>query len=294
VKENLCDNGDKPVSAQSVQPKGHFYEFHELESEESFDSIGKNFGGIRQGDTFVFNTETVSGELIRVFIEPGLWIRKWRLNTFEKIILCKKLRLPGHERKYSLIYFLNPSLFDIKKESKKIPLNSKQNTILVSNNTTLHFSVIPRQPFYVLDISFSLSWLLSKFTGEDLSPVTGDADKGRFQKNNIISLPCGSEEYRILRELDIQIQREQNDPLFIRSRIYLLIGLFINKLARKNTTVLSKSTAIRYEEMVKVEEMLMVELRSVPSIDDIAKAVAMSRSSVQRQFKLMYGKTIQE
>jgi AraC-like DNA-binding protein len=268
------------------------YEFVELESDESFRLLGKAFGGILRNNTLLFSNSYVEGELIKSAPENGLWIRKWKLTVFQKIKLHRNSAPKEHEKKFSLIYFLNPSIFDLKERKKKISVNKLRNNLFVSNEVMMDFSVLPKQPFYVVDITFTDSWLLQQF--EDVDPcfrkildlyLTNDTKA-------ILAEPCNAEEYKMLHELDEYMLADSNDVLFIRSRVYNLICSFFGKVY--NISANLKQSVVHYEQIVRAEAMIIENLHRTLKIEEIAKKVNMSASSLLRQYKLMFGKSIQE
>ncbi len=158
---------------------------------------------------------------------------------------------------------------------------------------TTDFNVIPKQPFYVLDITFTASWLLQQFgEKEPCYDFILDSYSSKNPKT-ILTEPCSAAEYKILQELEEAIQSDNKDILFTRSRIYNLICSFFDKASNKNAAKGIRS-AIRYEEIVKAKSMIMENLKALPKVEAIAKSLNMSVSSLLRQFKIMYGKSIHD
>ena len=71
------------------------YEFVDLDDQEGFLRLGQGFGGVFHNGALRFSNEIVSGELVKVDAEAGLWLRKWNLMLSEKVVLRK---LPAPER----------------------------------------------------------------------------------------------------------------------------------------------------------------------------------------------------
>jgi AraC-like DNA-binding protein len=269
------------------------YAFVELESDESFLLLGSTLGGMLSHKTLHFDNDLAKGELVKVAPEEGLWIRKWKFSVNEKIILHRLAAPHGSERKFSLIYFLNPSLFDLRSYSKKVSINSRHNIMFLSNEVAMDFSVLPHQPFYVLDITFTSCWLLKQF--DDAAPCFKMLLDLNLNQNaqNILTEPCCRDEYPPLRDLDIAMMKKSHDLLLIRSRIYQLICSFFIKAFDKNRATQTKGV-IHYDQLIRAEAMIMDNLKKPPKIAAIARKVNMSVSSLLRQFKSIYGKGIYE
>jgi AraC-like DNA-binding protein len=269
------------------------FEFVELDSDASFQRLGSAFGGILKHSTLHFNNPVVKGELTKTNLEEGLWIRKWKLTVFQNVILRRLLKPVDQNVKFSLIYFLNPSIFNLTHNHKKVIVNSQHSNVFLSNEVTTVFNVIPKQPFYVLDITFTASWLLQQFDEKD--PCYDHISNFCSSENTktILTEPCTTAEFKILQELEEAIQSDNKDILFTRSRIYNLICSFFDKALNKNEAK-GICNAVRYEEIVKAKKMIMENLKALPKVETIAKSLNMSVSSLLRQFKIMYGKSIHD
>jgi AraC-like DNA-binding protein len=269
------------------------YEFVDLDSEESFRSLGQALGGVVNNNSLCFDNNIAKGELIRSAPDMGLWIRKWKFTVLQKLTLHKIPPPVAGEKKFILIYFLDPSIFSVKNKKKSFNLSVPRNNMFLTNEVPIDFSVLPKKPFYVLDVAFTATWLAEQL---------GDADsfcKDFFDAyinnatNRSMMECCSIEEYKLLHELELSMSAENEDVLFIRSRVYNLIVSFFNKVVNSKQTDLVQTT-IHYDQIVKAEKLLMEDIKKPPKIDVIAQKVHLSVSSLIRQFKLMYGKGLYE
>src|SRR5687768_2401598 len=264
------------------------YEFVEIDDDASFNQIGKAFNGTAHSNKLNFDNPTVKGEISKYHPEDGLWIRKWRLTVYDKITLRKVIAPPHHPKKFSLIYFLNPSIFVLRDGRKKLRLGNHRNTVFASNDVLIDFSVLPKQPFFVLDITFTFEWFLKQFN-DDCSPHDGKLSSYiSKESNSIIKEACNANDYKLLNELDDVIS-DRDNMLFVRSRIYLLICSFFNKLISEEVDLKSVS---HHMQVLQAEKILTENFSRVPKIHEIARKVNISVSSLIRQFKGMYGKSM--
>ena len=104
--------------------------------------------------------------------------------------------------------------------------------------------------------------------------------------------PCQPNEYQILHEMDERIAEQPDDKLFIRSRTYQLVCSFFTKVFNKESGC--KHATSHYEQIVQAEKLIMRNLRIPPKLGTIAKMINMSISVLVRNFKSMYGKSVQE
>jgi AraC-like DNA-binding protein len=165
--------------------------------------------------------------------------------------------------------------------------------MFLSNEVVMDFNVVPKQPFYVMDIAFTASWLLQQFADADPAFKTMLDQYVTRNAKTVLTEPCNAEEYQTLHELEVTMEAGKEDVLFIRSRIYKLICSFFNKVFDRKEAG-SKQCVVHYDQMVLAETMIMENLKAPPKIESIARKVNMSVSSLLRQFKAMYGKSIHE
>lgn len=270
-----------------------YYEFVELDSDESFHLLGKSLGGVLQNKSLYFDNDIAKGEIVKSSPDDGLWIRKWKLTVFQKIQMHKMPAAAGDEKKFVLIYFVNPAIFLLNNKRKNIRVNGPRNNMFFTSEVMMNFSVVPKQPFYVLDIAFTASWLSAQFS--DADPSFKQLFDNYINKNSqtILIEPSTINEYKTLHELDNSMLADTEDVLFIRSRVYNLIVSFFSKLVNKKDMALIKSR-VHYEQIMKAEMMIMENVKNPPKIEVIAKKVNMSVSSLLRQFKLLFGKSVYE
>lgn len=268
------------------------YPFTELDSDASFQLLGQTLGGTLDTNTLHFDNSLAKGELIKISPEDGLYVRKWKFTVYQKIILQKQAATISEEKKFILIYFLNPSIFLLNNKTRNIPVKGPRNNVFFTSDIPMDFSVAPKQPFYVIDITFTTSWLFTQITDADQS-LKKVLESFLNNSKEVLIEPSTVEEFKILHELDKWMLAENEDPLFIKSRVYNLIVSFFNKLVNKSAKNLVNSR-LHYQQIIEAEMMIMEDVRKTPKIGEIASKVNMSISSLLRQFKLLYGKSVHE
>jgi AraC-like DNA-binding protein len=253
--------------------------------------LGKSFGGVLKDQTLFFDNEFGKGSLTKLNPQTGLWLRDWNFTTQQKICLYK-LPATGIQKNFCLIYLFDPAIVSVKDDKRKISINSRRNNLFFSNDVSLSFCVLPKQPFSIIDLSFPLSWVLQEF--EDATGfIRNSLDRFASNESILMVQSCSVEEYKALHELKVCLFRAENNPVFIRSRIYCLIGNFLNKLLNENKPK-EPGCNLRTEQVLQIEQLFMKNLNNPPNIITIAKKLNMSVPSLLRQFKLMFGKGIHE
>src|SRR5215218_1025249 len=217
------------------------YDFVDFDSVESLELLGNSLGGVLHNKTLNFDNDIAKGQLTLSNPEEGIWIRKWKFTTLQKVILHKKKAPQENEKKIILIYFLNPSIFSLKNNSRKIKINNAHNNIFITSDIAMDFSVIPKQPFYVLDIAFTIPWLFKHLTDADASFKKELIKLINTSKQPVLVEPSCIEEYKTLHELEESILAEE-DNLFIRSRAYYLIVNFFSKIINREWSEVIQNT----------------------------------------------------
>ena len=268
------------------------YEVRGLDNDASFSSFGEFFKGTLNNRTLCFDNELAKGELTKLEPDKGLWLRKWSLKVYQNIILHKLPAPATTEKKFGLVYFLNPGLFQLKNQSRKIKCNTHHNNLFYCNSAKLNFSVTTGQPFYAIDIAFTKEWLLNQFTEASGSFKTTMEPYLKTDKEIVSMQACTVEDYKILHELELSPIAQQ-DSLFIRSRVYNLVMNFFYKCF-SGVRQKGVQCAIQYDKIMRVAGILAENPQKYSGIQTIARQVNMSISSLLRQFKLIYGKGINE
>src|SRR6185503_16309877 len=74
-----------------------------------------------------------------------------------------------------------------------------------------------------------------------------------------------------------------------------LVYDFFNRISSQIQRNPPESKIVHYDKMLATEKILLDHLqKSLPSIESIAKQVALSESTLKRHFKLMFGQSIYE
>ena len=273
--------------------KDIYCDFVDLDSDESFELLGKSLGGIRYDKSLHFDNDVLKGELINATPDRGLWIRKWKFTTLQNLILHKLPSLQKGDKTFILIYFLNPTIFFLNTSLKKLKVNGARNNMFIRDDVSMNINVLPKQQFYLWNIAFTRSWLSEQFHDAAAAFKNIFNDYADENSDTIITEPCSAEEYKTLYQLDASLSEANEDPLFIRSRVYSLILSFFCKVINGKRSKAFQSS-IHYEQIMQVETIIKENTKELPKLETIARKIGMSVSSLLRHFKFLYGKSIYE
>ena len=273
--------------------KDIYFEFVDLDNDKCFQNLGKTLKGVLKKEALSFDNEIAKGELIKKSLNKELTIRKWKFTAFENIRMRKIPAPPGDEKKFNLLYVLNPTVFLLKNSKKKIHITGSRNNMFLTNEIMMDFHINPKQPFYVFDISFTASWLLEQMSDTDTCFKEILDQYLNINEQSILIEPFTIDEYKTIHELEVSMLAGAEDDLFISSRVYNLLCNFFGKVSNKNEIEVMQS-GVHYDQIIQAEMMILENIKKPPRIEAIARKVNMSVSSLLRKFKIIYGKSIHE
>jgi len=267
-------------------------EVTDIHEEKSCETLMRLLDGRRTGASISFDNTLLKGELIRNTTDKGLAIAKWKCLPFQPIYIRKTAAEEGQEKKFLLLYFLNPASFYIG-NMKKVHIRGSRNNIFLTNQASLEFCLLPKERFYLFEVSFSPSWLIEQLKDADHSIKEMLDQYINSNKQTTLIESFTLEEYKVLHELEVCLLIDKVENFFIRSRVYSLVISYFTKVIRRSDTPLIQ-TSVQYDQLIEAEMLTMENIKTPPSIDSLAKRVNMSVPSLVRKFRMIHGKSIHE
>lgn len=272
------------------------YLFYELNSDESLTSLAAVLGTTYADQTIRIPAQHGNGLIRKFQLEEGLDMRIIDLQL-TKPLLINKATDSRREKYFHILWLINPEVAEVRmndiiNESNRL---EKLNIILMSNDVEIRAELITSGQLKGVDISFTGTWLQQSFSD------AGDALKSSISRLLQNTNPTvyfertTASDYRMLAQLiDAGIGHAQ-DNLFLRAGALSLLAGFFNKCHPSIEHGNHDAHFFYYEKMLQVEKYLNAHLqKSLPSIDIIARELALSESSLKRHFKQMFGKSIYE
>ena len=215
--------------------------------------------------------------------------------TFSKDMFAKRKH---SDKRYYILHFddvhiNNTARLSVDGETIQI-INTRHSAARLTSNVFSNTEEITADtPFKTVKVFFSEAWL-KKYLGLG-------ADAAGLQK--YISLKTASFDIEkldaeYLHLMDELWHTEKDWPLqniFLQNRVTLLIERFFTRLSEKMKLLDGKCilTEDEMDRMMKVEQLLIKDFTVLPpTIDELAKMVAMSSTKLKKCFKGMYGDSI--
>lgn len=287
-------NLDKPNSTIS---KLQFY-FSDIDSDQTFTELAHSLGGKYINGSIHLPANDISGIIRKIKFEEEFHIRVWDIKANKTVVLNKLAGpVPITGKIFHIWYILSQDALIIKDKQQQSPFTIRRgmNNIFYSNDSGLELEIPAGSNLQSIDISVSSSWIISEFKDAESSFLSF---VNQFEKNLnpfIFFESSSSTEYRTAADLHVTVLSESKGILHIKAGTLSLLADFFSKVYNRLSNQEPGNKALHYDKMVKVEKILIAHLQQpLPCINDIAREVALSASTLKRHFKLMFGKSIYE
>lgn len=237
-----------------------------------------------------------SGFIKNLFFEEDFCIRYYRFNLNSSMPFHWFYDTEANELLYKLIFTCS---------SKDVPApgNADVNDpgCLTVNSTILYSidpasaQVIPANTWITrVALMFTKEWLEQNFLDASCKITEMVKLLGKNNMPSFIAETMNDSYYSIVHEMVKEMDRDIFPVLHIKTKSLVLLNEFLNKVVRGNESQLSvPEKTLYYDTVVKVEEQLKQYLHtSMPSIAQLSSEFNMSPSTLQRHFKMVYGKNI--
>lgn len=171
----------------------------------------------------------------------------------------------------------------------------------ISENSTILYSVdpvaaeiIPANTWITrVALMFTEEWLEENFLDASykINEMVALLDKKHLP--SFITETMKDSYYILVHEMAREMDKDIFPVLHIKTKSLVLLNEFLNKVVEETGTQLVQERTLYYDTIVKVEERLKQYLHtSMPGIAELSSEFNMSPSTLQRHFKIVYGKNI--
>jgi AraC-like DNA-binding protein len=272
--------------------------FSEIDSDTSFSQLAQSLGSKLIDGITQIPADNGSGIIKKIKFEEGLYMRVWDINLNKTIILSKASDpFAATEKIFNIACVLTPDTLLIRNRAleKEFNVQGGMNILLFSNDAAMDFEIPAGNILRAIDISVTSLWLINAFKDADLLFVLFISQLNENPDPIVVFESTSAIEYRTLSDLHTAALSELKSPLHIKARALSFVSDFFSKIFRSASEEISKSNIFHYAKMLEVEKILIAHLqKTLPSIEIIAREVALSESTLKRHFKLMFGKSIYE
>jgi AraC-like DNA-binding protein len=230
---------------------------------------------------------------IRLFeIEDGVHLYSMDCTFNDHVEIMQPSFLPV-ESFFVLSFYLGPNIFLFRQDQDaKWDQNKCRNTTLGFGVSAFAIHLPPNVPLRCIHIYFSRKWIETNMPAQPNVPYEGFWHAVKSDTGATIFDSMSRQDYELIYDIFENSFWETTGLLLLRSKILSLIGSFIVNISYDRV---NRPRYHHLAELQEVETRLLSMLEgSLPLIKDLAKEVYLSESTLQREFKKVYGKNIYE
>jgi AraC-like DNA-binding protein len=234
-----------------------------------------------------------SGFIKNIFFEDDFCIRYYRFSLKNSMPFYWFFDSEADELLYKLMFTCSSSPVPVDKESA---LTDPQ---CLTDNSTILYTIDPVAPQIIpantwitrIALMFTKEWLEENFL--DASLKITEIVKLLSKKNmpSYINEAMGHSYFSLVNDTAREMDKDIFPVIHIKTKSLILLNDFLNKVVETSETIEQKS--LYYDTIIQVEQRLkQFLLTTMPSIAQLSLEFNMSPSTLQRHFKIVYGKNI--
>ena len=270
--------------------------YHEKSEDEALNALGKLLEGHTKNDTLELCRELGTGTLQSVTLAPGLYIRIWTCTFNNQIELYREPASKSEPLFFTLTYYLTPQAVRLQDPvEKNLEVSEVWNTVFLCSSAEFKLQILPNAPFKCFSICFSDEWLSMQTTHMPenqrrfISRITNREQPVFFFES------CDDLEQKIIKGIYDDEEMRNKSTLFLKSRVFTILHAFIQKSAQRRS-LLSAVHNNHYEFIIHevAKELDENVCEKLPDMKRLSKKFAISVSTLKRNFKQTYGKSMSE
>lgn len=273
------------------------YKFEELSLTGDYNVLCKLFDVPPDTDLIRVPASMGTGIVERIMLAEGLQITNWDICLKKGLQFIKSKQKSTDSRIVTLSYSFSPGQFTVLSEAigKMIHMDGFVNALFDNGAHDLTFTLSPGEISKCITISIDREWLYKEICQKDiaLAKFLGDL----ISNNNPVFFfeQVTSDEQKILLDFLRYLDTPQRETMFIRGNMMILISLFFKALFQRSPTEINGSNVLHYDKILQAESILMQSLDStLPSLDELSRKVALSKSTLKRYFKIIFHCSLSE
>jgi AraC-like DNA-binding protein len=261
--------------------------------EKSFPKLATVLEGELENDSITIPERKGQGRISKFQADYGLCFTTWNIQLKHALRL-ERLTQDSGEKLFSLFYiFTNESFVLSHQDQASAKEEVLTNIILASGDSKFRYSICPGTSVRVLEIYVLKNWLLNVYASNNLSAYSYYTILMNKTPSLFTEKASLSAHHTLLGIYD-HLNSAHPDPSYASTKtMSLLSDIFIGIGKRDDAAY--RNDLVMGEKIIELEKIMDDHLdKNLPSINAIAKQLALSESTLKRNFKLMCGSNIYE
>lgn len=275
--------------------KLHF-EFGEIDTDETISRLANLFGTSVDKGLIQIPPSYGTGFIRKLKIENGLVMRVWDFDIISSITFNKTpFSYIENEKYFHIGYLLVTDTLALSNGifPKQMHLPHGMNIVFFSGDIEMNFEIEKGTGLHAIDIAVTYRWLKEAFVDSDTTISEFIKELNKRPAPTMLLESCSPSEYRLISDIYTAAGAELKSHLHIKAEVLLLIAEFFKKISSNSTQEVLESNVLYYDKIILAEKMLTEIVEGIfPGVDNIAKRVGLSESTLKRYFKTVFNKSL--
>lgn len=258
------------------------------------ENISRHLKSPVKNNTVIIPESIGTGFIKNLLIENEFCIRYFKF-TLNQDLNFNWLNESNNEAIFKLISYLENSDHSesVTKAGNSQSYKTENSTILYSTDFARKGIISKNTVVNRVVLLFTKNWLEENFNEASDRIFELVCQLVKKNKPTFIIEQMHPGHMHITGELADELCQDKFPLIHIKTKGLIILNSFLNKLVSENPDNLNISRTLFYPEIKKVESRLQNYFdKAMPNIAEIASEFNMSSTTLQRHFKIVYGKTI--
>ena len=261
--------------------------------EKSFPRLATVLEGELEEDSIIIPEKKGSGRITKFQADYGLYFTTWNINL-KHALDVERLTQDSGEKLFSLFYVFTNESFALSNHDKLTGRDEVlKNIILTSGDSKFRYSICPNASIRVLEIYVLKNWLLNVYASNNLSAYSYYTILMNKTPSLLTEKASLSAHHSLLGIYE-HLNSAQPNAAYVSTKMMSLLSDIFMGIGKRDDAAY-KNDLVMGEKIIELEKIMDDHLdKNLPSINAIAKQLALSESTLKRNFKLMCGSNIYE
>jgi AraC-like DNA-binding protein len=272
-----------------------WYAYSFIELDQSFHKLASLLESEVTGNTITIPGKNGQGTIKKFRAANGLYITTWDIELRHALHLERVAQHDSNKNSFTLFHIFTknhpvismpPALINSGEASK--------NTVFLSGAANLAMRIDASSPAKMVEIAISEEWLAGEYAPKNMNSYAFYTILLNQKESVLFTEQASLNTYHSILDLYNHINKSEPDTAYARAKIHsLLYGIFTS--ADKRQDPVYKKNLQTEEKIIALETIMEDHLdKNLPSISSIARILAVSESTLKRNFKALYGTSIYE
>lgn len=236
-----------------------------------------------------------TGFITNLFLEKGFFVRYFHFTPKQDFVFKWASEPADSESIFKLITYLEDiNNTEVVTSNKNTHAYETENSTILYSTEFLRSGVIPKGTLVNRMIFFfTKSWLEENFSEASERIFEIVCELVKKHKPTFISEKMNKSQLLLAHELAAELNKDNFPLIHIKTKGLMMLNSFLDKLVSENPGDVIVNQTLYYTQIKKIASRLNDYLdKPMPNIEELAAEFNLSKGTLQRHFKIVYGKAI--